>query len=246
MNTHSLRLAVVLTAAFVPRVAMAQHEGHQVSAPQASAEMVQCARVQPVIDNIITTAMAHVESARLSNSPTEMRASADHLEAALRDIRAQLAPCVAASAPSAEHAMPGMQQPQGAPVGAAPMDHSKMPMEGGTPAAKPGAATGTNPAEPAAPMEHSKMPMSGTPAAKPGRATGAKPAVPAAPMDHSKMPMGGEAQLGKVMDPVSGLMVDPATAPKTTYQGETYYFSSEQTRKEFLENPAKFATKPKK
>ena len=47
------------------------------------------------------------------------------------------------------------------------------------------------------------------------------------------------------MDPVSGLMVDPGTAPKTTYQGETYYFSSEQTRKEFLENPAKFAKKPK-
>jgi YHS domain-containing protein len=51
----------------------------------------------------------------------------------------------------------------------------------------------------------------------------------------------GEAQ----MDPVNGLMVDPATAPKTTYQGQTYYFSSEQSRKEFLQNPAKFAKKPK-
>jgi YHS domain-containing protein len=47
------------------------------------------------------------------------------------------------------------------------------------------------------------------------------------------------------MDPVTGLMVDPATAPKTTYQGQIYYFSSEQARKEFLENPAKFAKKPK-
>jgi YHS domain-containing protein len=64
-------------------------------------------------------------------------------------------------------------------------------------------------------------------------------------MDHSKMQMGGEAKPGKVMDPVNGLVVDPATAPKTTYQGQTYYFSSERTLKEFLANPVKFAKKPK-
>src|SRR5262249_32742773 len=49
----------------------------------------------------------------------------------------------------------------------------------------------------------------------------------------------------KQMDPVNGLLVDPATAPTTTYQGQIYYFSSEQSHKEFLENPAKFAKKPK-
>ncbi|MGH2400959.1 MAG: YHS domain-containing protein, partial [bacterium] len=54
-----------------------------------------------------------------------------------------------------------------------------------------------------------------------------------------------EGTQAKVMDPVNGLMVDPATASKATYQGQTYYFSSEQTRKEFLQNPAKFAKKPK-
>lgn len=47
-------------------------------------------------------------------------------------------------------------------------------------------------------------------------------------------------------DPVNGLIVDPATAPRTTYQGQTYYFSSEESRKQFLENPAKFARKPKR
>jgi YHS domain-containing protein len=87
--------------------------------------------------------------------------------------------------------------------------------------------------------------MGGTLAAKPGAATGAKPGGPMAPMDHSKMPTGSEAKPGKVMDPVNGLMVDPETAAKTLYQGQTYYFSSEQTRKEFSENPAKFAKKPK-
>jgi YHS domain-containing protein len=50
----------------------------------------------------------------------------------------------------------------------------------------------------------------------------------------------------KQRDPVTGLMVDPATAPKTTHQGETYYFSSEASKKEFLENPGKFARKPKR
>ena len=87
------------------------------------------------------------------------------------------------------------------------------------------------------------MPMGGTPSGKPGAAPAAKPAAPTPPMDHSKM--GAEAQPGKVMDPVTGLMVDPATAPKTTFQGQAYYFSSEQSRKEFLDNPAKFTKKPK-
>jgi YHS domain-containing protein len=52
---------------------------------------------------------------------------------------------------------------------------------------------------------------------------------------------GHEAEMQ--MDPVSGSMVDPATALKTIYQGKTYYFSSEQSRKEFLTNPAKYAEK---
>jgi YHS domain-containing protein len=76
------------------------------------------------------------------------------------------------------------------------------------------------------------------PPAKPGGATSAEP--------HAGHAAQAPAQSGdKQRDPVNGLMVDPATAPKTTYQGRTYYFSSERSRKEFLENPAKFAKKPK-
>jgi YHS domain-containing protein len=168
MNIRTLGLAIALTAALVPGVAVAQLEAHQAGAPQASAEMVQCARVQPVIDRIITAATARLELARQSNKPEEMRAAVDHLEAALRDIRVQLAPCSAVS--------------------------SKAPNQ--------------SPADPHA-----------------GHAAGQQP--------------------GKQMDPVSGLAVDPATAPKTIYQGQTYYFGSEQTRKEFLENPGKYAKKPK-
>jgi YHS domain-containing protein len=84
------------------------------------------------------------------------------------------------------------------------------------------------------------------PGDKPARAVKpetAKP-EPAKPADAHAGHSGAESR-GKEMDPVNGLMVEPATAPKTTYQGRTYYFSSEQSRKEFLANPAKFAKKPK-
>jgi YHS domain-containing protein len=172
-------LAVVFSTAFLPGSAAAQHDAHQPGAATVSAEMAQCARVQPAIDKIIAAATARLESARQSNSPSEMRAAVDHLESALRDIRTQLAPC--AAPPSAT-----------APAVSDPHAGHAMP---------PAPAT-------------------------PSKAPAAKPAA-------------------KEMDPVNGLIVDPATSPKTTYQGETYYFSSEQSRKEFLANPAKFARKPK-
>ena len=179
MTRQQLWLAVAFNTAFFPGTAVAQHDAHQPGAAPASAEMAQCARVQPVVDSIIAAATARLESARQSNSPSEMRAAVDHLEGALRDIRTQLASCAA-------------------PPGATP---------------------------PAVSDPH------------------AGHAMPPAPATPSKAPAVKPAP--KEMDPVNGLIVDPATSPKTTYQGETYYFSSEQSRKEFLANPAKFAKKPK-
>jgi YHS domain-containing protein len=70
----------------------------------------------------------------------------------------------------------------------------------------------------------------------PGATPQAKPAPgkPAAPKPATE----------KQRDPVTGLMVDPATAPRTVYRGRTYYFSSEKSKKEFLANPAKFVKEP--
>jgi YHS domain-containing protein len=286
MNTYSLRLALVVGATITPGLAWAQHDARQPGAPRASsAELTQCFRVQPVIENIIAAAMARAEAARLSNSPADMKA-------ALRDIRAQSAPCATAAAstdPQAGHTMPSAASPgstppaQAAPAGAIDphAGHtmpSAAPASTETPTAKP--APGT-PSKPAASDPHAGHTMpSGAPArkgataAKPapstprkpaasdphaGHATsGAAPATKGAPTskpaavkpDASKSadPHAGHsgAESGdKQMDPVNGLMVDPTTAPKSTYQGQTYYFSSEQSRKEFLENPAKFAKKPK-
>lgn len=227
MNTCNLRLGIAVAAALMPSVAGAQHEGHQPASPQVpSAELTQCLRVQPVIENIITAATARAEAARLSNSPSDLRAAVDHLDAALRDVRAQLAPCAAAAAstdPHAGHTMP-----------------SADPASKGATTAKPAPS---KPSKPTAADPHAGHTTPGAaPATKTAPAAakpeGAKPADPHA--GHSSQKPGD-----KQMDPVNGLMVDPATAPKTTYQGQTYYFSSEQSRKEFLQNPAKFAKKPR-
>jgi YHS domain-containing protein len=291
MSTYNLRLGMALAAALIPSLAWGQHEAHQPASAQASSpELTQCLRVQRVIDNIITAATGRAEAARLSNSPTEMRAAVENLEAALRDIRAQSAPCAAAAAttdPHAAHTMPSTPFAAGTPPARAPAGAvdphgghtmpSAAPGTTATTAAKPAAGT---PSKPAATDPHAghtpnaAATSKGTTTAKPAPRTSAKPAAadshaghvtssaapatkaaptskPAAPKPEASKtadPHTGHAaaQVGdKQRDPVNGLMVDPATAPKTTYQGQTYFFSSEQSRKEFLENPAKFAKKPK-
>jgi YHS domain-containing protein len=259
MNFHGLRLAALFTAAFAPLAAGAQHETHQAGAPQTSLESGQCARIQPAVDNIITNSMGRLESARQSNNPAELRAAIDHLEAVLRDIRTQLAPCSAAGVAADPHAgqtMPGMQQPAGPPVPAnqtspaAPDPHAghampaapAAPKSTATPKPAPSKVSSRSPADPHA--GHAMPTAAAAPkSAPPSKPAPSKPERPETADSHAGHAAGEQSE--KHMDPVNGLMVDPAASPKTAYQGQTYYFSSEQTRKEFLENPAKFAKKPK-
>jgi YHS domain-containing protein len=224
MSTFTRRLAIALAAALVPGLAWAQHEAHQPASPQASSpELTQCLRVQPVIQNIIAAATSRAEAARLSNSPAEMRAAVESLEAALRDIRVQSAPCSTAavsSDPHAGHTMPTTQSP-----------------------------ASTQPAQPPSAADPHAVHTMPRPAPSPKSAGPSKPTTAKPEASKAADPYAGHSAVhpaDKQMDPVNGLMVDPATAPKTTYQGHTYYFSSEQSRKEFLENPAKFAKKPKR
>jgi hypothetical protein len=116
MIHHSLLLSVLLTMTLTSAIAAGQHEGHHATNSQDATEIAQCARVAPLVDNIITAAIARGESARQWNRPSDMRAALDHLEAALRDIQVQLEPCKTA-ATSADshggHTMPGMQAPGG-------------------------------------------------------------------------------------------------------------------------------------
>jgi YHS domain-containing protein len=225
---------MALAWVLAPAAGLAQHEAHQAATPPGSADMAQCAQVQPAVANILDAARARLESARQSNDPAQLRAAVDHLQAALRDLRTQLAPCAAAGAavdPHAGHSMPQSTDP--------PAD-----------VADPHAGHKTPPAA-AAPKEAPKPPAAADPHAghdRPAAKPAAKPAKPKPQPDpHAGHAPGmPDKPAGKQMDPVTGLMVDPATAPKTTHQGETYYFSSEASKKEFLENPAKFARKPKR
>jgi YHS domain-containing protein len=152
--------------------------------------------------------------------------------------------------PHAEHAMPKPAPPPDATVPTAKppavadphADHQTPATKPATvPGKPPATATKPKPAATAQPHAGHQMPSA------PKTATAPKPTTkpPATATDphagHTEAP-----QTKKEMDPVNGLMVDPATAPKTTYQGRLYYFSSEQSLKQFLENPAKFAKPPKK
>jgi YHS domain-containing protein len=223
MSIQHMRVVVVLAVGLTPAVSSAQHEGHQMPGMQSPrSDLTQCLSAQPAIANVITAAMTRAEAARLSNSPSELRAAVEHLEAALRDIASQSTPCLTAGLSEESHAghtMPATQAPSSpstahSPAGAtdphaghtmpSPAPESKVPAPNASPSA---------PSQPAAADPHAGHMMQGTPA--------------------------------KEMDPVNGLMVDPAAAPKATYQGQTYYFSSEQSRKEFLQNPAKYVKKPR-
>jgi len=227
MTIRTSLLAASLAAGWLSPVAFAaQLQGHQPAPGQSqmSAESAQCARAQPVVARTVDAAMARLETARQANSPSQLRAAIEDLQGALRDVRAQLAPCAA------------MQQAAGAPAGVAMPGMQQMPSAiPGTPAVAPGL-----------PMDHARMQMGTTPAAKP--ATGGKPAPPA-PMDHSKMQMGKDSAAkpdgasAPATDPVCGLKVDPATTPQATYRGRTYFFCSVQHQQLFQKNPAKYLPK---
>jgi YHS domain-containing protein len=44
-------------------------------------------------------------------------------------------------------------------------------------------------------------------------------------------------------DPVCGMDVDPKTAPKSEYQGRTYYFCSQGCKTSFDKDPKKYVAK---
>ena len=50
----------------------------------------------------------------------------------------------------------------------------------------------------------------------------------------------------EVADPVCGMMVDPATAPKSEYKGKSYYFCSLDEKKDFDKAPASYIKIEKK
>lgn len=60
---------------------------------------------------------------------------------------------------------------------------------------------------------------------------------------HDHAAMGGANAATKVTDPVCGMTVDPAKAPKSTYAGKTYYFCSAEDKAKFDKDPKTYANK---
>lgn len=88
----------------------------------------------------------------------------------------------------------------------------------------------------------------------PAKLPGASAAPSMEGMDHSSMPgmdhsgMEGmdhsgrsTAATGKSVDPVCGMEVDVASAPKATLEGKTYFFCSQADKAKFLKSPATYS-----
>lgn len=233
-------------------IAVAQQAAETGAAQARAAPVASCAQVLPVVDNIIAEATRRLEGARQTNDPAQMRAAVDHVGNALRDIRTQLAPCATPAAgadPHAGHAMPktGAQpSPQPATPVTAPDPHAghDMPTTKAAPVTRSRTAgdTAAKSKPKAAPDPHAGHQK------PPARKAEAEPRTTAPPAKGSD-PHAAHTEAAdpkQERDPVNGLTVDPSTAPKTTYQGRTFYFSSEESLKQFLENPAKFGKVAKK
>jgi hypothetical protein len=71
----------------------AQHQ--HPAAPPTATDAQDCAQAQLVVTGLLDQMTGRLEAARLSNSPAEMRAAIEAMQASIRDLRTQLAPCTA-------------------------------------------------------------------------------------------------------------------------------------------------------
>ena len=222
METRAIVLSFGLAGVIgVAGVAAGQHEGHQAgtAAAPSAAQVNQCRQVQPVITELLNAALKRIEEARLTNSAAAMRDAADDVQAALVDMRTQLAPCGEMQLASVDaQAAPTMPNAQTSPSGAP-----------GMPAPRTGAPA------PAAADPHA------------GHVTPAAPQTPAAPA--SRTPPASTARPSasspaSIADLKCANAVDQRTAPRMLYQGRMYYFCTEASRAEFAKDPAKFVSAP--
>jgi YHS domain-containing protein len=219
---------------------------------------MQCAQAQMIVDQLLDAADTRIELARQSNSAADMRAAVDALQATMRDVRAQLAPCANVQPPPDPHlghiSTPASPPPS-APVAPPPASpkppgtadphagHTMAPAKPAPAPAKPPAPR-TPAAAPAKPAPadphagHAAAPAKPSPA--PAKSAPAKPSTPAAGTTKPKAQPQSPAQ---AVDPVCGLKVDPEAAPSATHNGRTYHFCSEQHRELFQKNPVKYAPK---
>ena len=211
MNFNVLVFAVL--ALLIPACTAQAQQTPATPPTTASAELMHCAQAQMVVDRLLVAANSRLETARQSNSAPDMRAAADALQATLRDVRAQLAPC-ASLEPAGGHANHTMRDAAAAAAPAASAmkpGAAVPPATAAKPAADPHAGHTATPARPTAPT---KRPLTTKPAAavkppatdphaghtrpppKPAPATRKAPLPAPKPSSTTKPPASGDPHAG--------------------------------------------------
>lgn len=111
MLMTAMKATAFTAAILVPAIAWAGEQPAPQMTGVAQAALIQCAQAHSMAERTIDLADRRLEAARLANSPAAMRAAIDNLQAALRQLRADIAPCAgvqspAAADPHAGHTMP--------------------------------------------------------------------------------------------------------------------------------------------
>lgn len=159
-----------------------------------SADVMQCAQAQGVVDRLLESANSRMEMARQTNNPAALRASIDALESTLRDARAQLAPCGKLEA-TGGHAGHTMANPaMSAPAPATPTMTDPHAGHAAAAAGSPGKPAPGSPGRPSAAKPAAADPHAGharppaTNTAKPGAAKSAKPSDADRHAEHTAAP----------------------------------------------------------
>lgn len=90
MNPRIYLFTTVLAATVLSAPAAAQHQGHQ---PPQATQATPCSQAQASVTAAIDASIKRLEDARQTNSAAAMRAATADVQAALLQMRAQLAPC---------------------------------------------------------------------------------------------------------------------------------------------------------
>ena len=261
-----LVLTLSLAGAMTGVASAGQHEGHLAggATSPSAAQVGECRQAQPVVTELLNAALKRLEEARLTNSAAAMRDAADDVQAALVDMRTQLAPCTVMQAadpaadPQAGHTMPSSPAPSASPApGAAADSHAGHEVLNATPGSA--SLAPPTPQRPAAGAEsHAVHTTPAVPAQRPSRPVAKTPPPPAAAHTEHAAPAaqpketapaaadtsGAPAPPTKIADLKCSNPVDARTAPRMLYQGRMYYFCTEASRAEFAKEPAKFVTAP--
>lgn len=222
-----MRAAVIVVALVVPIAAWAQQQPGAQPAAAAQAAVTECAQAQSLAERTIDMTNRRIEAARQANSPAAMRAAIDDMQAALRQLRAEIAPCaglqlLAAADPQGGHVMPSTSQapvaaprtPVMSPGSTVPAPRAIAPSVPASGGAAPRAGPET-PATPQAPAPRATpQAPAAAPRAMPPRAPAAQPrsSTSAAPGPSSADPHAGHPAASSPARPPAAGTATPQTS----------------------------------